>query len=109
MQNKSGKCPGCGRHCPLDAPRCKYGIRYANKIKGEKVKEERRFKWEKYVASGGVVWKMLHVSRNAKKSLVRGVVTEEQLLAALTDSERRMLEEILEKLNVCTTSSLENK
>ena len=103
-QTKTKYCPGCGRHCPLEHPKCKYGRNYAEKLlrKVEKAEESKCetacFKWEKYVQKDSPVWSLLYVSKSIKKNLCKKKTTEEELLAALTEEEKRALTAALKKL-----------
>lgn len=104
MKNKSNRCPGCSRHCTLDAPRCKYGCRYSAKMENRKKQEEAPMrKWERDVRRGGLLWRMLHVSRWMKKSLRKGCVSEKELLALLDETHQRELASALAALEACLT------
>ena len=97
------RCPGCGKHCPLSAPRCKYGRAYAAKHalepgKNGAVKEECKHKWERYVTRNQPLWKMLTVSRRVKKGLCHSQITEQELMAVLTAEQQKQLAEILRRL-----------
>lgn len=95
-------CPGCGRHCTIDHVRCKYGRQFFAKqtaaLQGADHKPHRR-KWEKYTEAGGAAWQLLTVSRQVKKALVRGGITEQQLLAPLSPDEQQMLTSLLGRLS----------
>jgi len=40
MTEKTNVCPHCGNHCPLDAPSCGRGEKYARELRGERFTEE---------------------------------------------------------------------
>lgn len=90
-------CPGCGRHCPMGATRCKYGAAYFAKQK--KAAEPSQYKWEKYIEKHGLAWQLLHTVRIAKKSLCHAKRTEEQLFSALTAEEKSTFSSLLQKLD----------
>jgi len=112
-ENKAGGCPGCGKHCPANAPRCKYGRAYFEKLERETGAKEgmaahcrgeerkKRFKWERYVTRDDVLHQLLLVSRRTKKALCEGERSEEKLLLALKPEERQALSGILRKLEQC--------
>ena len=89
-------CPGCGKHCPLGATRCKYGAAYFAK---QQKAGEHQYKWEKHIEKYGLAWQLLHTVRIAKKSLCHAKRTEEQIFSALTAEERRTLSVLLQKLD----------
>ena len=60
--------------------------------------ERRKYKWERYVEKEGLLWKLLLLSTQMKKSLKSEVMTEEQLLSALTDSEQDALAAAIGKI-----------
>ena len=96
-------CPGCGRHCSLAHPRCKYGRDYWEKIQRkeqEAPKEKSRFKWEGLVEKEGLIWQLFLVSRSMKKALRKKKVVEEDLLLRLNDQEQQQLSDLLKKLDV---------
>lgn len=107
--DKEPRCPGCSRHCPLSAPRCKYGCRYAQKCaasaasscaaNGCKSRDKHSRKWKKCIEKGGLLHLLLKSGKHIKKGLQKGSVTEEKLLSALTPSEKESLEAILRKLD----------
>lgn len=97
-------CPGCSRHCSLEQVRCKYGRNYVEKMKqadaGHYEQENiRHYKWEKFVARGGPVWKLLWVGSRSKKALRRKSLTEQALLSVLDDAEQAQLETLLDKIS----------
>ena len=98
-------CPGCSRHCSLDHVRCQYGRKYVEEIRKaeeenhQPPEEAHRFKWEKYVAQGGLAWKMLWVSSRSKKALRRKERSEQQLMSALDEDERAQLNAMLDKIS----------
>jgi len=104
---EQGVCPGCSRHCTAENVRCKRGCAYFAKLEkdahtGNKAKQkhpEKKRKWEKDVAAGGLIWHLLSVSGGAKKALRRGYIREEQLLESLSEADREQLRCILKKLN----------
>ena len=99
-------CPGCKKHCPMGAPRCKYGRNYFEKAAAAQEKPlhrethhekgTKRHGWEKNVTQGSAVHRLISVGRSAKKALKQGRLTEAQLLASLSEEDRRALSEILE-------------
>lgn len=113
-------CPGCGRHCPACAPRCKYGCRYFRKMaeaacpaggccgagkkkealknKGQSKKREEECKWARYAPPGGLGYSLLSAARTAKKGLRKGRFTEEAFFGALSDAQQAELRMMLEKL-----------
>lgn len=97
-------CPGCSRHCSLNHVRCKYGQKYIEKIRTpdadshQTPEDNHHYKWEKYVAQGGLAWKLLWVSSRSKKALRRKKRTEQALLDALDEGEQAQLDALLEKL-----------
>jgi len=104
-QQKKDVCPGCGRHCTRDHIRCRRGREYfaekheagAKRTPEEKDLRKKR-KWEKYVTEGGLAWKLIFVSRTARKALCREKITEEQLASVLDEQEKAALVRILDKL-----------
>ena len=113
-EKKHGKelrCPGCSKHCPLSAPKCKYGCRYAQKCaasaaancaaNGCKSTDKHSRKWKKRVEKGGLLHLLLKTGKRIKKGLHRDSVTEEKLLSMLAPSEKESLEAILRKLESC--------
>lgn len=104
MKNKSNHCPGCSRHCSLNAPRCKYGCRYIAKLEKQKQTCETPLrKWERDVQRGGLLWRLLHVSRWMKKALRDGCTSEKELLCLLDESHQRDLALALSALEACLT------
>ena len=101
-KDKQNTCPGCSRHCPLSAPRCKYGRNYLAKIQKSEAKplkvKEKKYKWEKYAPKNGLAWKLLFAARKAKRALRDERIPEERLFAVLSAEERQSLNAILEKL-----------
>lgn len=94
-------CPGCGKHCPAAAVRCKYGRAHFAKLAEESAAPEKgkhRRKWEKHVAADGPLWQLISTGRRVKKALLGGEIREEQLLTRLTGDEQRQLTEILRKM-----------
>ena len=98
-------CPGCGKHCPLGSARCKYGDKYFARLQTAEsipVPKDRaaakRRKWERDVHPNGLLWKLLFTGRCVRKTLHKGRATEDELLAALTETERAALAGILEKI-----------
>lgn len=104
---KDNVCPGCHKHCPLNAPRCKYGLSYLAKQEKKKAScsssKQKHYKWEQYVAQNGPAWKLLTISRNAKKALCRRDITESALFAAFTEEEKQLFAKMLDKLNTGKT------
>ncbi len=105
-KSAANTCPGCGKHCPAGAVRCKYGQKYFARLnasadqspvkKTSPVSKPR--KWEKNVCSGGLLWHFLSTGRRVKKTLRKGRATEDQILAMLTETEKSSLAAILEKI-----------
>lgn len=93
-------CPGCSRHCPANAVRCKRGRAYfaEREAAGPEKRPHGKHKWEKRVSEGGLLWQLICFSRSAKKALCGKEIAEAQLLDALSEPERNQLWEILEKL-----------
>ena len=108
-KNHQTVCPGCGKHCPADAIRCKYGRAYfaqlasretgAASSEGHSSHHGHKCKWEKDVAEGGLGWKFLSVGRGIKKALRSGTISEEHLLNVLSEAEKAQLSDILDKLS----------
>ena len=94
---KENVCPGCGKHCPLSSPRCKYGMRYAAKL--QKQKTPKKHKWEKHVTPDGPAHLMMTVSRKAKKALCHQKVNEDALFASFTPFEKEIFTTLLQKIN----------
>lgn len=101
MKNaNTGVCPGCKRHCPMNAVRCKYGKQHFAKLETAEEKKSRpRHKWERATRPGGLAWRLLAVSRSAKKALVGRDMTEDELLSRLSADDRALLGELLAKLD----------
>lgn len=110
-KDKAPVCPGCSRHCPMGAPRCKYGVRYFAQLeeKTEKKAAAPAHKWEKLVARDGLGWQVLSAGCAVKKTLRRGEATEEQIFAVLTPEEKTVLIEILKKLEIRGDMRYNNK
>jgi len=97
-KDRCGRCPGCGKHCELTSPRCKYGRAYtAQCCAGKDGKKAPR--WAAYAPEGGLAWRLLDLSRRLKRSLRKARCTEPQLLAALTPQELALLDAIFTKLD----------
>ena len=94
-------CPGCGRRCSAQAPRCAYGQAYfaRQQVQPVETKPEKQHKWERDVQHGGVMWQLLGTGHRVKKTLHKGKATEAQLLSGLTDTEKRTLTDILSKID----------
>lgn len=118
-------CPGCGKHCPLDHPRCKYGRaffeKWQRKEQAADVKEKEKkkssldsrkrnqsfhqapqdcsHKWEQYVEQGGLAWQFFLACCHAKKALRKKRITEEKLFSALSDDEKAYLSQLIEKMD----------
>jgi len=103
MKNKQSHCPGCSRHCPMHAVRCKYGKNYFAKLESAQEKKAEKRSWKKSVAKGGLTWQFLRVSRKTKKDLKNSRLTEQQLLSRLSESEQAQLRNILDKLSNAAT------
>ena len=103
MNIEKRKCPGCGRHCPLSAPKCKFGRHYLEKKQEEMLSstdQGKKKKWELHVTSGGTLWQLLSTSCAVKKMLCKKKCTEQQLLAAFTVEEVTILSELLKKFSM---------
>ena len=101
-KEKIPTCPGCGRHCPLSHPRCKYGRDYLEKLQkkeAETPEKKKRFKWEGLVEKDGLLWQLLLTGCSIKKALRKKRTTEAALLQQLSDQEQMQLSEILKKLD----------
>jgi len=99
MKNNNGaRCPGCGKHCPMDNVRCKYGMKYFASQTAA-AENETKHKWEKFVEKGGLIWRLMMLGRGTKKALKKKKYTEEQMLGVLGDQDREVLSLILKKLN----------
>lgn len=102
-------CPGCSRHCSADCVRCKRGRAYFAKqaaresennfVKMESPKKKHHHKWERNIAEGGPIWRMLWMSKKIKKALRHGEISEERLLEALSERERDQLSEAMDKMS----------
>ena len=109
-KEKQAHCPGCGKHCPMNSVRCKYGRNYFAKLEAKRKKAEmvcgtqaepekrRRKKWEKHVCGGGPLWQLLHTAGGVKKALRSGGASEDELLKALDAPEREQLRSLLVKI-----------
>lgn len=113
-------CTGCSRHCPANAPRCKYGKKlFANRDSQERkealLPARERFmpehdeqaapaalrsyrprhkhprKWERHISPGGTAWQLLFVSRSIKKALHHRELSEDQIFSTLTPAEQQTL------------------
>ena len=104
---KENVCPGCGKHCPLSCPRCKYGMRYAAKQQKEEAecKKKKQAKWERYVTPNSTAHLMLSTSRRVKKALCHQEVTENELFAAFTPFEKEIFTTLLQKLSTQKSDS----
>ena len=98
MKKEKCRCPGCSRHCCLDAPRCKYGCRYCQKSQPAE-KKTKKHKWRQFVQADGALAQLIDTGRRARKALARGEAVEAQLLASLSPEEQESLRALLEKLN----------
>ena len=97
MKCEANRCPGCSRHCCLDAPKCKYGCKYAMKMQAQP-EPKKKYKWEKFADREGVLGQLILSGRRAKKALLGRKSTEEQLLKNLSAQEREQLACLLAKL-----------
>lgn len=91
-KHKENRCPGCSKHCPCGAVKCKYGRKYF-KQHGQRPAR----KWESYVSAGGAAWQLLETARQMKKALKKGAA-EEAVLGALNEQERAQLCALLGRL-----------
>jgi hypothetical protein len=107
MDNKSLRCPGCGKHCPYGKAGCKYGEKYFAKLNSAPAKAEKtdKSKWETLVTEGTWLYSLLSVSRSVRKALVKDKVNEYTLVNALTNDEAAQLVQILNKLEKAGTKS----
>lgn len=87
-------CPGCGKHCPMGATRCKYG----NKYFAKSFPKEKPSGWKTRIEKGGLIFLLLKVVKQVKKGLKKEQTSEEVLLSRLNPSEKEALESILKKL-----------
>lgn len=100
----TGTCPGCSRHCPLDHVRCKYGLRYIEKLQSKQeaadnsARDRRRHKWEKHVCRGSALWHLLVCAGRAKRALRKKRITEAQALSALSPNEQDQLIALLGRI-----------
>ena len=100
-EEKIDRCPGCGHHCPLTAPRCKFGRQYQEKIgmlaheKGEKGKT---CKWEAYVGQNGLGWNLLMQAKRIKNGLRSQKISEEKIFQNLSPQEQQTLLQLLKRL-----------
>ena len=92
-------CPGCSRHWPVDAVRCKYGRNYGEQLDRKEETVKGKAKWKKRVARGGVIWQLLKVSKQMKKALRHGWTTETELLTMLSEEEKAVLPGVMKKLS----------
>jgi len=98
MKNNNGaRCPGCGKHCPMDNVRCKYGMKYFASQTAA-AENETKHKWEKFVEKGGLIWRLMMLGRGTKKALKKKKHTEAQLMDRLTADDKEQLAGILDKL-----------
>ena len=100
-QDKTSRCPGCGHHCPLSAPKCKFGRQYQQKIEVKASKNDagaKSCKWEAYVVKDGLAWNLLMQAKSMKKSLKAKKSTEQQIFQALSDPEQEIMLSLLRKL-----------
>ena len=99
-ENKTPRCPGCGKHCPYGKAGCKYGDKYFAKLDPAPAKAEKtdKSKWETHVTEGTWLYSLLSVSRSVRKALVKEKVSEYTLVNALTNDEAAQLLLILNKL-----------
>ena len=94
-------CPGCHKHCPLSAPRCKYGRNYAAKHSPETAPAPTfKHKWQRFATPDGLVWKLITTGKKCKKALCQSRLTEEQLLASLSTEEQQTLADLLERVRL---------
>jgi len=96
-------CPGCSRSCAADAVRCKRGRKYFAELSAAVsappiIRDGKKHKWERLASEDGLLRQLLITARTLKH-LLRGGVSEDRLLATLSDEERGQLAEILSKLS----------
>ena len=94
-------CPGCSRHCPAGAVRCKYGRTYFAKhppVQTDCPRKPKEHKWKSCVEKEGLLWTYLLSGKKIKKALCHRHITETELLAALTEEEKQALHGLLSKL-----------
>ena len=97
-------CPGCSKHCPLSAPRCKYGRNYAGKIQlnpdqAPDTRKKGKLRWKALLARDGVIRQLLTTGKQIKKALRHGCITEAQLLDLLSVPEQEALLTMLARLH----------
>ena len=97
MKNDRARCPGCGRHCPMDNVKCKYGMKYFAD-RNTAADNEAKHKWERFVEKDGLVWRLMMLGRCTKKALKKKKLTEAQLMERLTADDKEQLAGILDKL-----------
>ena len=70
MKNESmNVCPGCKRHCPACAVKCKYGQKYfEKKACAEKSNplQKKKARWKKTVSEGSAIYLLISAGRSAK-------------------------------------------
>jgi len=94
-------CPGCSRHCPANAVRCKYGRTYFAKHPPAETAcsaKQKGCKWKAIVKKDSLLWNYLISTKKIKKALCHQKITEAAFLALLTEEEQRSLGIITEKL-----------
>lgn len=92
-------CPGCGKHCPMSHPRCRYGRTYFARLNAPAPEHARpRHKWEAFVTRDEPIWLLLDTARSLRKALKKERVTEAQLLDRLSDDEQLRLTALLRRL-----------
>ena len=97
--SKCPTCPGCSKHCPMGAPRCKYGRAYFEKQAAKQTEQSaKKCKWKTRVTPDSALWQLLSVSRRLKKALCHGEITEARLLSALDAQEQQALSVLLNRL-----------
>ena len=94
-------CPGCSRHCPANAVRCKYGRAYFTKHPPAEAAcsgKPKGHKWKAFVEKDGVLLNYLISGKKIKKALCHQKVSEAALLSLLTEEEKHVLSAITQKL-----------
>lgn len=99
-------CPGCGKHCSLREPRCKFGKNYAEKhlpslspqFTSKQNKKKR--KWEKQVVRGELIWQLLNTSSMIKRAIKNETISEKKLISEFSEGEIIQFSQFLIKLTL---------
>ena len=116
MKNeKKSVCPGCHHHCPMGAPRCKYGRSFFARQEArtiaepQAVKVQPKRKWEAYVSADGLAWRTITAGRSLKKALCHGCYAEKRLEELFSAEEREQLSALLARLHGAVCASCPQK